>query len=224
MNEKSSQEIATVNKRAKYGKRNSKRNKISGAKRITYIATLIAASLAFKLLGNYLNFGSLKLSLVYIPWMISGIVMGPLGGATVALATDVLGQFIVPAGGFAPLPLLALSNALFGLITGLIFKLPRLDNHGKLWISTAIVIFVCTLGISTYALSDLYGMPFKAEFVLRLPQALIVCFNAAVVGLLFPLLIKLGLMDGSTAPKKKEEQADEEDNEKEEKSQTETTI
>lgn len=195
---KSSQEIATVNTKAFY-----KRKKINTTKRITYLATLVAASLAFKLLGNVLNFGNLKISIVYIPWLLSGAIMGPLGGATVAFATDVIGQLMISTGG-APLPLIVLSNALFGFITGLVFKIPKLGNRLKLLIATVTVVCVCTLGLTTYALAKVYALPFWTEFVLRLPQALMVSICSAVVAFLFPLLGKMGLLDGvamhKTAP------------------------
>ncbi|MDE7395760.1 MAG: folate family ECF transporter S component [Clostridiales bacterium] len=195
---KGSQEIATANTKTFY-----KRKKLSATKRITYLATLVAASLVFKLLGNMLNFGNTKISIVYIPWLLSGIIMGPLGGATVVFATDIIGQLIISTGG-APLPLIVISNALFGFLAGLIFKIPKLDNRLKLLIATIAVTCVCTLGLTTYALAEVYCVPFKVEFVLRLPQALMVCVNAAVVAFLFPLLGKMGLVGGVAVPKKKE--------------------
>ena len=208
--DKSSQEIATVDVKAKYGKRNVKLKKITGTKRVTYIATLIAAALAFKLIGNAISDNSsIKISIVYIPWMLSGIIMGPLGGATVAFATDVIGQLIIPTGG-APIPLIVLSNTLFGFITGLIFKIPKLDNRLKLLISTVAVLFICTLGLTTYALADFRNVSFGAQFVLRLPQVPIVCLNAAIIGFLFPLLEKMKLIAPAHVKKSKKREEDEE--------------
>lgn len=204
---RSSQEIATVSTKTFY-----KRKKLNATKRITYLATLVAASLVFKLLGNMLNFGSTKISIVYIPWLLSGIIMGPFGGATVVFATDVIGQLIISTGG-APLPLIVLSNALFGFLPGLIFKIPKLDNRIKLLMTTVAVTFVCTLGLTTYALADIYCLPFRVEFVLRLPQALMVWVNAAAVAFLFPLLGKMGLMDGVAVPQKKEAPKEDEQSE-----------
>ena len=187
---KSSQEIATVNTEAvKYGKT----KKLTTTQRITYLATLVATSLAMKLIGQVLTFGTLKITIVYIPWIISAIVMGPLGGAVVSFATDLLGTFILPTGG-APLPLLVVSNALFGLIMGLAFKIPKLDARLKLLIGTVVVIACCTLGLSTYELARVREMPYLAQLVIRIPQAVMVAVNAAATAFLFPLLRKLGLM------------------------------
>lgn len=186
---KGSQEIATVSTQAKYG-----RKKLSTTKRITYLATLVAAALTLKIAGQALTFGSLKLTLTYIPWIIAAIVMGPLGGAVVAFSTDLLGTFILPTSGL-PFPLVLLSNALFGFIMGLAFKIPKLDNRLKLVIGTALVLVCCTMGLSTYQLARYHGNTFWQEFVIRLPQALIVIVCAAATNSLFPLLKKLQLMN-----------------------------
>ena len=118
--DKSSQEIATVNTKAEYG---TAKKRLNPTKRITYLATLVAAALAFKLLGQVLTFGGFKITIVYIPWILSALVMGPIGGMTVCFATDVIGTFIMPTAGL-PLPLIVVSNSLFGLIMGLAFKIP----------------------------------------------------------------------------------------------------
>ena len=154
--DKSSQEIATVNTKAEYG---TAKKRLNPTKRITYLATLVAASLAFKLLGQVLTFGGFKITIVYIPWILSALVMGPIGGMTVCFATDVIGTLILPTTGL-PLPLIVVSNSLFGLIMGLAFKIPKLNLRLKTLIGTAVVICVCTLGLSTYALADFYNMPF----------------------------------------------------------------
>ena len=139
--DKSSQEIATVNTKAEYG---TAKKRLNPTKRITYLATLVAAALAFKLLGQVLTFGGSKITIVYIPWILSALVMGPIGGMTVCFATDVIGTLILPTAGL-PLPLLVVSNALFGLIMGLAFKIPKLNLRLKTLIGTAVVICVCTL-------------------------------------------------------------------------------
>ena len=120
--------------------------------------------------------------------------MGPIGGMTVCFATDVIGTLILPTAGL-PLPLLVVSNALFGLIMGLAFKIPKLNLRLKTLIGTAVVICVCTLGLSTYALADFYNIPFWVQFVKRISQAVMVAVNAAATVFLFPTIKKLGLMD-----------------------------
>ncbi len=189
--DKSSQEIATVNTKATYGKR----KKITGTRKITYLATLVALSLAFKLVGQVFNFGSYKFTPVYIGWMLAAISMGPLGGAANAFITDLIGTLILQTGGF-PQPMILLSNTLFGFIVGLAFKIPKIDARLRLLIGTAAALLTCTLGISTYTLAEFYMQPFWVQFVTRLTfQAPIVVLCAVIVGFLFPVMRKLGLMD-----------------------------
>ena len=192
--DKSSQEIATVNTKAGYGKR---KKKIGTTKRITYLATLVAASLILKIAGGIFKTPTFSLSLAYIPWILSAIAMGPLGGAAVAGITDFLGAIIQ---GFAPNPILTLGCVCFGLIMGFVFKIPRLDARVKLLIGTLIVIPVCTLGINALGMTVYYASEktvssFFGYVVLRLPQIPVVAVNAAATAFLFPLMRKLGLME-----------------------------
>ena len=188
---KSSQEIATVDTEASRG---AQKKKFTTTQRITHLATLVAMALVFKLLGNVLTFGGFKITVVYIPWIISALVLGPLGGMTVCFATDLIGTLIVPTGGL-PIPLLVLSNTLFGLIMGLCYTIPKLGLKLKTLIGTVSVLLVCTLGLSTLALSDLYHIPFWVMWTDRLiAQAPMVAVNAAAVVFLFPLLKKMKLI------------------------------
>ena len=192
--DKSSQEIATVNTEANIGKR---KKKLGTTKRITYLATLVAASLILKIAGGIFKTPTFTLSLAYIPWILSAIAMGPLGGAVVAGLTDFLGAIIQ---GFAPNPILSLACVGFGFIMGLVFKIPRLDARIKLLIGTLIVIPVCTLflnalGMTVYYAAEKTVASFFGYVVLRLPQTLVVAVNAAATAFLFPLMRKLQLMD-----------------------------
>lgn len=188
--DKSSQEIATVDTKARSGKS----KKLEGTRRTTYKAVLVALALVLKLVGQVFQFGSFKITFVYLPWIISAIAMGPLGGMSVVFITDLVGTFILSTGGL-PLPLILLSNSLMGLIMGLAFKIPKLDPRLKLLIGTVAITFVCTLGISTYALAKVYEMPFAVQFTARLAtQVPVLVLNAILVGFMFPLLKKLGLM------------------------------
>lgn len=192
--DKSSQEIATVNTKAEYGK--SKKS-LSTTKRITYLATLVAASLLLKIAGGIIKTPTFSLSLAYIPWILSAIAMGPLGGAAVAGITDFLGAILQ---GFAPNPILTVGCVAFGLIMGLVFKIPRMDARLKLLIGTLIVIPVSTLGFNALGMTLYYASEktvatFFGYVVLRLPQIPVVAVNAAATAFLFPVMRKLKLMD-----------------------------
>ncbi len=189
---KSSQEIATVKTEANRGK--EKKKKIIGTRQITYRAILVALALVCKLMGQMFSFGDFKITFVYLPWIIAGIAMGPLGGAAVAFITDLIGTLIISTGGL-PLPLTILSNTLIGFIFGLAFKIPKIDPRLKLLIGTAVALFACTLGIGTYQLALISNTSFKSLFILRIStQAPVFLLNAVIVGFLFPVLKKIDLM------------------------------
>lgn len=185
---KSSQEIATVDTEAKRGKQ----RKLTLTQRITYISMLIAGALVLKILGNLFQLLFFKVTFVYVPWILAAIAMGPLGGFTVAFATDLLGTLMT---GGLPNPILALACGMFGLIMGLAFKIPKLDPRVKLAIGTAIVIPVCTLGLWSMGMALYFTKhTFWGWMAMRPPQVLVVLLNAAVTVFLFPVMRKKGLM------------------------------
>ena len=185
---KSSQEIATVDTEAKQGKK----RKLTTTQRITYIAMLIAASLVLKIIGNLFQLPFFKVTFVYVPWILAAIAMGTLGGLTVAFATDLLGTLV--SGGI-PNPILALSCAAFGLIMGLVFKIPKLDPKLKILIGTAIVIPVCTFGLWSLGMALYFPTKtFWGWLAIRPPQALVVALNSVITAFLFPIMRKKGLM------------------------------
>ena len=119
--------------------------------------------------------------------------MGPLCGMTVALSTDLLGTFMM---GGVPNPILAFSCALFGLITGYVFMIPKLNPKIKLLIATVIVIPVCTFGVWSIGMATYYGgKTIFGWMATRIPQAVVVALNSVAVAFMFPLMRKLGLME-----------------------------
>lgn len=185
---KRSQEIATANTDAK-----QKKKKFTATQRITYLAMLIAASLVLKIIGNLFQLPFFKVTFVYVPWIIAAISFGPIGGMTVAFATDLLGTIVA---GQVPNPILALGCALYGLIMGLIFKLPKLHPYVKLAVATAIIIPLCTLFIWSLGMAIYFPTKtFWGWFVLRAAQVPVVVLNSVITAFLFPLLKKKKLMD-----------------------------
>ena len=194
MNEKSSQEIATVDvQQAKYGKR----NKITATKRITYIATLVAASLVLKIASALIKTETVTLSFVYIPWIIAAIVLGPVGGFAVAAISDLLGAAI--QGYLPPNPILTLGCAMYGFIMGLVFKIPKIDPRLQIVIGMLIVIPVCTLGLNSLGIFMYYAPQktftvFMTYVTARLLQIPVVVLNVAITTFFFPLLKKKGFL------------------------------
>lgn len=173
-------------------------------KYLTYTATFVALSVIFKMLGNTLSsiviIPNMKLSFVYIPWVISGIVLGPVGGVLTALIGDTIGQLTIMVGG-AINPLTSLSNALFPLAPALIFKLVK---KGPAWLKLAIgmtiSLIVCTMGIGSYSLYTYYNYGATMNFwtylaTIRSPQLIIIAVNYFLCLLLLPTVSKMRLAE-----------------------------
>lgn len=171
---------------------------------LTYTATFVALSVIFKLLGNTISsiviIPNMKLSFVYIPWVISGIVLGPVGGVLTALIGDTIGQLAIMVGG-AINPLTSLSNALFPLATALIFKFVK---KGPAWLKLAIgmliSLVVCTMGIGSYSLYTYYNYGATMDFwtyliTIRSPQLIIIAVNYFLCLLLLPTVSKMRLTE-----------------------------
>lgn len=171
-------------------------------KYLTYAATFVALSVLFKMLGNAVSsiviIPNMRLSFVYIPWVLSGIVLGPVGGVITALVSDLLGQLTIAVGG-AINPLTMLSNALFPLASALIYRfVKRGPNWLKLLGGMAISLVVCTMGIGAAALYWQYEYYHSMSFIaytlaFRWPQIIIIAINYFLCLLLLPVVNKMKL-------------------------------
>ncbi len=172
---------------------------------LTYTATFIALSVLFKMLGNTVSsiiiIPNMRLSFVYVPWVLSGIVLGPIGGVLTALISDVLGQLTIAVGG-AINPLTTLSNAMFPLAPALIFRANKFikDEWLKILVGMNISLIVCTMGIGAYALYSYYNYGSSMSFwtyllTIRSPQIIIIAVNYFLCLLLLPIVKKLRLSE-----------------------------
>ncbi len=156
---------------------------ITLTRRLTYIAVLVALSLILKMIGNVLTIVGFRVSFVYIPWILAGALLGPLGGAAVSFITDVLGTFIA---GQTPVPLLMLGNALYPIFPALACMLPLKNDYLKIVIGSCFSLLICTLGINTLGLALLYEQSFWFQLVtFRLPQIGVFAVNLTVIGVLY---------------------------------------
>jgi len=170
-------------------------------KYITYTASFAALSIICKMISNTIStvlpIVQIKLSIVYIPWTISGIVLGPIGGVLSALIGDVVGQVLVPTGG-SVLPLTLVSNSLFPLFPALLFRYSPIKNdYVNISIGLFLSMMCCTLGIGTYSLYQAYysDTQFMAYFITRLWQVPVLVGNALLIISLLPPLKRMGFVD-----------------------------
>jgi ECF transporter S component (folate family) len=182
-------------------RRNEPKKKYLSTRRITHIATLIAITLMFKMLGQFsIIGGTLKVSFTYFGWIISAVALGPFGGAVVGFTTDVLAMVLAP-NGLTLNPLITLSSTLFPFIVGLAYKyLPLKNKNIRIIIGTAASTIVCTMFITTLGLYLIYvqktAIPFFVYMItFRSLQPLFVAVNLTAALLVLPIATRLRLFE-----------------------------
>lgn len=161
------------------------KKKIRYTQKITYIAVLVAMALICKVLGNFLTIGTFRVSFTYIPWIIAGIMLGPVGGAAVGLITDILGTLIA---GYTPNLLLMLGSALYPVFPALVFKLPLKNERLKMVLGSVVSLVVCTIFINSAGNAVYYGTPFWPTLVARFSQIGVFVVNVVILVLLYPVI------------------------------------
>lgn len=174
--------------------KNKLKIKIVSTRTITVLAMFVALSIVFKMISNTISnlliVPQLKLSISYIPWVVAGLSLGPVGGFIVGGIGDILGQLIVPTGG-APIPLLTLSNALFGVFPAIFYqylKSPSKHSYAfdilKIVLGMLVSTIVCTMGISSVVLWKLYAPDTNFLYyvaVNRSPQLFAIVINTLII-------------------------------------------
>lgn len=175
-----------------------KDKRTSPSKTLVQLATLTAICIALKSISNILSAAvpfSLKISVSYVGWFLSAIIAGPIGGAAVALVSDILGQIIISTGGM-PNPIIAAGTTLGTLAFGLCYKyLPIKNIPIKVVISTICFLPIATLGLNSLGTWLIYFDFYSKELgltyldyliVKRFPQMIIAFLNTAITIALVP--------------------------------------
>jgi ECF transporter S component (folate family) len=160
-------------------------------KRLIYAAVLCALSIVLTRLLSLSIGDTVRLNLGNIPIMLSGLWLGPLWTAAVGFAADFLGANLFSSSGWYPL--LSLAPTLIGVLAAIFSGRKR-----RIWnVVNAVVLalLICEVGIKPYALHMLFGSPWKAILLTRLPfsglQALAeVGITVALSAALTPLIKK----------------------------------
>lgn len=120
--------------------------KNTSLKRLITMALLAALAVVVK---RFLGFNNqyLSISFGFVPIALSGMLLGPLGGALTAVIADLIGALGFPSGPFNPL--FTLSAALQGLIYGFTLHAPAVSKQrvalGQLVITVCVNLIFNTL-------------------------------------------------------------------------------
>ncbi|MDR1249383.1 MAG: folate family ECF transporter S component [Treponema sp.] len=141
-------------------------------KKVVLAGLLLAILIVFE---RYISIETqfLRLSFAYVPLILIGTFLGPVWGAVIGVASDLLGMLLMPkASFFAGFTLNAL---LIGIIYGsLLYNRP--DNKSyliRLIISVLMVHLFINLGLTTFWLATMYKRAFMALIATRIIPNLI---------------------------------------------------
>jgi ECF transporter S component (folate family) len=126
----------------------------------------------------------LRLSFAYVPYILIGTFLGPVWGALIGVAGDLLGMLLMPkAGFFAGFTLNAL---LTGLVYGLfLYRAPSNKSYlVRLIISVLLVHIFIHLGLTTLWLSIMYK------------KAFVVIITGRIIANIIEIPIEIGSMFG----------------------------
>lgn len=155
------------------------------------VAVLCALLSAFSIVfGKYLAIGVgdvLRFSFENLPVIFAGMALGPLGGVTVGVLSDLVGCVLV---GYAINPLVTVGAAVIGLVSGFYRFLPKRSGRVSRFLCVfATVISAHLLGsvvVKTFGLAVFYSMPIGVLMLWRLLNyAIISAAECLILYLLF---------------------------------------
>ncbi len=199
-------EIADTEQQETKNVRKNGRRVFFTSKKIAQLAVFAALAIVMKLIGKSLTLtSSFTITFVYLPWLISGAALGPIGGMIVGFISDVVGNFIF---GATFLPLTILANTLYPLFIGLIYKLPVKNDYVKCVAGGMCSLLVCTLGIGSLSLylayySETMGF-FEYLLFYRMSQVGVFAVNLGLLLALVRPLQHVGLFPKSEVKEKSE--------------------
>lgn len=137
--------------------------------------TLVQVALLLTLeivLSRFLSISTplVKIGFAFIPVVICAMAYGPVWAGIMAALGDLIGAILFPIGIY--FPGFTLSSGLCGVVYGL-FLYKRTSSWPSLLIMLLIIRVVINLGLSTYWLTVLTGMPFMVLASTRIVQAIV---------------------------------------------------
>ncbi|MBP3912946.1 MAG: folate family ECF transporter S component [Lachnospiraceae bacterium] len=132
---------------------------------------------------------TLRISVAQVPVILAGIWFGPLIGGLTGMIGDMIGTAI---NGYAPNPFILVSATCVGIIPALLAPYIRKNAANSFYRFLrflpviALTMLITSQGLTTLGLSVMYGMPFEATFLTRLPQSLFLCTtNSCLCALIY---------------------------------------
>ena len=149
-----------------------KLNNFSNLKAMVASALFAAISIV---LGKFLAISvgdTLRFSFENLTIILSGILFGPVIGASTALIADIIGCILR---GYAINPILTFASVFIGFSAGAVYyTLKKFNNHIRILLIIIICHFIGSVLIKTVGLCLWYGYPFSVMFIQRLVNYIVV--------------------------------------------------
>ena len=145
---------------------------------------------------------NIEIRFAYLALAMAGCYGGPVMGATVGIASDILNMLLTAGKGSSFFFGFTVSYALLGFLFGMIFYEEKITV--KKAVAGAVCNFLIGISLNTIWLHMMYGMPLQPLFVSRLIKELIqlpvvVVLLYVVIRLLKQALVRAGFMRSSNA-------------------------
>ena len=133
-------------------RKNKQINKMTG------IAILGALVVVLQLFSNYVQFGSVSITLSLIPIVVGAVIYGPLAGFALGAVSGVL-VFVAPStmalfweyGVFTTFLVCVLKMAIAGMVSGFLYKLINKKNNTLAAITSSIIVPIVNTGLFAIA-------------------------------------------------------------------------
>lgn len=137
---------------------------------ITHLALIVALDIVLtRILA--ISTPVVRISFGFIPIAICGMLYGPLWAGLTAGISDVLGMLILNFSGFIFHPGITLNAALVGVVFGMF--LYKKQGTYRYAAAAGVNSLIISLGVQTYWLAGLQGIPYWMVFTTRIPQAVV---------------------------------------------------
>ena len=165
--------------------RRTRRLSVFGSLRVLALAAvLVAMSIVC---GKYLAIRGgdvLRFSFENLPILLAGMMFGPLVGAVVGVAADLIGGVLV---GYAINPLVTVGAAIIGFASGVLYRVTsKLPYGARIGLSVGVAHVLGSVVIKTLGLSAFYDMPVIVLMLWRLLNYVIV--GGLEYALIYPIL------------------------------------
>ncbi len=157
-------------------------------KKLVYAGLLIAMGMVLKMFEISVT-PNFRIGFTTVPTIFSGIILGPVYGFAIGFLSDFI-QFVIKSDGGAFHLGFTLTNALYGMIPGLIAMFLKKKNieikGGHIFFMVLVCEVLCSMLLNTAFLVQMYGYATIAMMPQRLFKAVVMIFiSSAIVYLLY---------------------------------------